>query len=237
MVLSIAAARSMPDGATVTVDGVLTTGLGVLESGLTGFVQDDTAGIAVHLDVPFASPLPAGTSVRLSGSLDERYALRVLRVSASGVTVVGQGVLPEPVATTTGGATEVLEGRRIALGGVVTEAPTAMADGLGLVLDDGSGPVRVIVGADALGGADPGTGDRLTAIGPLGQRDSTGTGVAGYRLHATLAGELTILPAPTPTPTPSVAPTPTATPVPTAPPSATPDPTPSVRRRPRPGHR
>jgi len=224
--LPIDVARSMPDGTLVVAEGVLTTGLGVLEGGRTGFVQDGTAGIAVYLDAQLALPIPAGTIVRLSGTLDERYALRVMRVAASAVTVLGNDGLPEPVATTTGGATEPLEGRRIALAGTVVEAPTAMADGLGIVLDDGSGPIRVIAGPDALAGADPGTGDRLAAVGPLGQRDSTGTGAAGYRLHATLAGDLTVLPAPTAPPT--VAPSPSQTPAPTVPSSASPAPSPTV---------
>ena len=215
----------MPDGATAVVEGVLTTGLAVLESGLTGFVQDATAGIAIHLDAQLVSPLAAGTRVRLSGTLDERYSLRILRVTASGVSIMGDGVLPEAAAVTTGGATELLEGRRIAVAGTVVEAPVQMADGLGLLLDDGSGPVRVIVGPDALGGAEPGTGDQVAVVGPLGQRDSTSTGVAGYRVHSTLAGELTVLPAPTPSPT--FEPSPTPPPEPTVAPSSSPDASPS----------
>ena len=41
----------------------------------------------------------------------------------------------------------------------------------------------------------------MVVTGPLGQRDSSGTGTSGYRVHATLAGELELL-APDPTPTP-----------------------------------
>ena len=80
-----------------------------------------------------------------------------------------------------------------------------MSDGLGLIVDDGTGPVRVIVGAGALGGLDPGKGDVVTATGPLGQRDSGGTGLAGYRLYATLPGELVIA-SPAASPSPSASP-------------------------------
>ena len=84
-----------------------------------------------------------------------------------------------------------------------------------------------------------------TVTGPLGQRDSSGTGTAGYRIQATLDGELALAtPAPTPTPTPSASvsrrrppasatptptsvPAPTATPTPTADHAPTPTPTPS----------
>ena len=49
VVTSIAEARALPDDVQVTIEGTLTTGLGVLESGRTGFVQDATAGIALYL--------------------------------------------------------------------------------------------------------------------------------------------------------------------------------------------
>ena len=32
----------------------------------------------------------------------------------------------------------------------------------------------------------------MVVTGPLGQRDSSGTGSAGYRVHATLAGEVQV---------------------------------------------
>ena len=74
----------------------------------------------------------------------------------------------------------------------MTAAPDALSDGLGVTIDDGSGPLRLVVGDAARAGASVGTGDVVTAIGPLGQRDSSGTGLAGYRLHATLAGEFAV---------------------------------------------
>src|SRR5205814_1683611 len=54
--------------------------------------------------------------------------------------------------------------------------------------------------------------------GPVGQRDSSGTGTTAYRIHATEPGELQILPPPTPSPSPS------ASVPPTAPPSSSPGP-------------
>ena len=58
----------------------------------------------------------------------------------------------------------------------MTSAPSALTDGLGVTIDDGSGPLRIVVADAALGGATVGTGDVVTATGPLGQRDSSGTG-------------------------------------------------------------
>jgi hypothetical protein len=219
----------------VTVSGTLTTDLGALESGRIGFVQDATAGIAVRLDVALPQPVAAGTSVTLTGPLGSYFSLRVLSATAAGVAIDGTGTLPEALVSTTGGATESLEGRRLFVGGQVTEAPTALADGLGIMIDDGSGPLRVIASTQALGGATVASGDLLTAVGPLGQRDSSGTGAAGYRLHATGAGELSITPAPTPTPTPAATPTPTPRPTPTATPAPTTTPAPTSTPAPTPG--
>ena len=57
------------------------------------------------------------------------------------------------------------------------EAPSALSDGLGITIDDGTGPVRVIVGpGSARTARDPARGSIVVARGPLGQRDSSGTG-------------------------------------------------------------
>ena len=116
----------------------------------------------------------------------------------------------------------------------MTEAPSALSDGLGITIDDGTGPVRVIAGPDALGALSPARGDVLVARGPLGQRDSTGTGSSGYRLHATMAGELEAVATPTQPPTPTVAPSPTPSVAPSASPSASPTAAPSPTPTPAP---
>ncbi len=215
----------MADGSAATVEGILTTNLGALESARSGFVQDATGGIAIYLDGPFDIPVAAGSRIRATGSVDSRFGQRTLRVDRADVTVLGEQWLPTPLEVQTGAAAEPLEGLRLQLGGTVTEAPSALSDGLGLMIDDGSGEVRVIVGPAALDGFDPVRGSIVVARGPLGQRDSSGTGLEGYRLHATLAGELEVLPSPTPsptaTPTPSPSPSPTVEPTPTVGPTAT----------------
>src|SRR6185369_4497552 len=81
-------------------------------------------------------------------------------------------------------------------------------------------------GADALGGSSVPSGTTVVATGPVGQRDSSGTGLAGYRIHATAAGEFEIVVPPTPSPAPTGTPAPTATPVPTTAPTPTPAPRP-----------
>jgi hypothetical protein len=219
----IATVRTLADDTPVVIEGVLTTALGALEDGRSGFIQDASGGIAVYLDTAFALPIPAGSRVLLTGTTDSRYAQRTVRAAGPEVVLLAPDTLPAPVTAETGAAGEPLEGLRLELAGIVTEAPSALSDGLGLMIDDGTGPVRVIVGTDTLGAMTPAAGDAVVVRGPLGQRDSGGTGLAGYRLHATLAGELEVLTTPAPTPTPSPFPEPTVTPAPTA--TATPAPT------------
>lgn len=238
----IADARVLQDGATAAVVGTLTTDLGALEAGRSGFVQDATAGIAVHLDAALPVTLTAGTMVRLEGMIGERYGARTLRVASASIVDLGPGSLPAAVASQTGAVGEELEGRRISVAGLTSGAPTSYADGLGIVVDDGTGPVRVIVGPDALAGASLPSGTAVRVTGPVGQRDSTGSGTVGYRIHATEPGELELLappPTPTPEPTPTVSPaTPgpseTPTPTETAAPTPTPAPTPAPTATPLP---
>lgn len=230
--LTIGAIRSLPLGTAAAATGVLTTDLGALESGRGAFLQDETAGIGLYLAAPVSSPVPAGTRVLVRGTLDSRYGQLVLRVAEADVTTDGAATLPAPVPTTTGGAGEDLEGRRVTVRGLVTESPSVLADGLGLTIDDGSGPLRVVVGAAALGDRSLARGDEIEATGPLGQRDSTGSGTSGYRVYATLPGELVVGPAEPPSPSPDPTATPNPSPSPTATPSpptsgATPTPTPA----------
>jgi hypothetical protein len=220
----IAEARSLADGVTVTIEGVLTTALGALESGHGGFIQDASGGIALYLDAPVTGAWAAGTTVIVEGSLSSRYSQRTLRVSESSMVAGALAGLPAAVPATTGTGAESLEGVRITVTGAVTGSPDQLADGLGITLDDGSGPIRAVVGPDALAGRTIQSGLLATVEGPLGQRDSSGTGSAGYRIHVTLPGELQLV---DPTPSPSPAPIPTESPLPTAAPSGSAPPTPS----------
>ncbi len=237
-VIPISAARALPDAATATIVGVLTTDLGALEDGRTAFVQDDSGGIAIYLDSSVIAPIPSGTEVLLSGEVGSRFAQRVLRVAESDIEAIGLPGPPAAVDAETGAATEPLEGQRLRVAGLMSGSADALSDGTAITIDDGSGPVRVVITPDALAGRSVHSGDTVDATGPLGQRDSTGTGTSGYRLYVVAPGDLVIAPAATPTPTvaptvtPSLTPAPTATSMPTPAPTATaspshPTPTPS----------
>ena len=231
--VSIADARATADGATVMVRGVLTTALGALESGRTGFIQDDTGGIAVYLDAAVVGAWPAGTLVTVQGTIGSRFAQRTIRAAESAVTHGATGALPAALSIDTGDAAESNEGRRVTVSGTVSGPLDSLADGLGINVDDGSGVVRAVIAAEALAGQTVLAGMTATVSGPLGQRDSSGTGMSGYRVYATLAGELSLT-APEPTPTPTSTPTPTPTPTPTATPTPSPTPTPTPTATPTP---
>jgi hypothetical protein len=235
-ITSIADARLLADGAGVTISGTLTTDLGSIESARIGFVQDATAGIALRLDAALLSPFPAGLPIEVTGTLGSFFSLRILNIDGFAILQPDPIPLPVPISVPTGGAGEGFEGSRVTVHGRVTETPSALADGLGITIDDGSGPLRLVASPAATALLSIGTGDEVVATGSLGQRDSSGTGAAGYRLHVTLSGELAVVPAPTPTPT--MAPTPTAmpSPTPTAQPTATPSaaPTPTATATPAP---
>ena len=241
--MSISEARATPIGTTVVIEGTLTTDLGALESGRAGFVQDGTAGIAVYFDAAPGSSIPAGTMVRLVGTIDERYAARTLRSTVATIVILGTQALPDPRLQATGSIDEQVEALRVAVAGITVGSATTYADGLGYVIDDGTGQVRVIVSPTAFGGPSIPSGAAVSVVGPVGQRDSTGTGLSGYRIHATLDGEFVVHAAPSPTPgptatataSPSASATPVAPPVPTPGPSDTPEPTAISTAAPTPG--
>ena len=238
----IAAVRLLPAGTSATIAGTLTTALGALEAGRAAFVQDGTAGIGLYLDQAVVAGWPAGSTVIATGTVDERYGQRTLRVAIGDAVMTGTAALPDSVLTTTGAAGEPLEGSRVTVSGPTVGSPSPLADGLGLLVDDGSGSLRVIVAPAAPGSATVPAGTVVTASGPLGQRDSSGTGLTGYRLFATEPGELIVPPPSTPPPTvppsptpgpvdsptpPALTPTPEPTPIPTPVPTSTPDVLPS----------
>lgn len=233
-VVAIAQARSQADGTTARVTGVLTTHLGALESGRKAFIQDETGGIVLYLDVAVVDGLPPDTLVTVTGTLDDRFAERTLRASVADVVALGEQERPQPWLQQTGAIGESVEGWRVLVQGVTVGSPSDLADGLGLLVDDGTGQVRVIVSPDALGGLVVPSGTQVVAVGPVGQRDSSGTGLAGYRIHATEAGDFGVVNPPTPTPAPSSTPAPTATAAPTVAPTTAPTAMPSPSPTPTP---
>jgi uncharacterized protein YdeI (BOF family) len=193
---AIADARSLADGTALTVEGVLTTRLAVLESGRGGFVQDSTGGIAIYLPQVPVVPLPAGTRVRVSGTLDDRYGQRTIRVDDGGLAALGEAAPPEPRQRATGSTGETDAGVMVVASGTVTASPDSLADGLGIWIDDGSGTLRVVATPSAVGEMAIVKGSTVTVSGPLGQRASGSS--PGYRVEVTEPGSIVVLADPSP---------------------------------------
>ncbi|HTS14437.1 MAG TPA: hypothetical protein VMH24_02145, partial [Candidatus Sulfotelmatobacter sp.] len=199
----IAAARAASAGTAVVVEGVLTTPLGLTDSGRGAFLQDDSAGIALYLDAGAWAAVPAGTAVRIAGTTASRYGQATIRVAdPSAVVVLGAGVDPVALDVATGDAGEADEGLLVTTGGTVAAAPETLADGFTVVVDDGSGALRVVVptgsgiGRDALR-----RGTSVSLTGVLGQHASSGS-TTGYRLYLRSTADVAA-DAPSPTPVPS----------------------------------
>lgn len=211
----------------MTIEGILTTPLGALEDGRGAFLQDATGGIAVRLENAPAAAFSSGTAIRATGTVDDRYGQRTVRAAAE-PEVLGTSARPAPLEIATGAANESTEGWLVHVRGTVTDSPTALTSGTAVTVDDGTGPVRVVV-APAAGPVSIARGDAISAIGPLGQRDSSGTGTSGYRVDV-LAGPDVVVeppPSPSPSPSPSGSPPPSPTPSPSPAPSIDPTPTPT----------
>ncbi|MDQ2674377.1 MAG: hypothetical protein M3Y40_06950 [Chloroflexota bacterium] len=204
----IATARALPDDSVVTIEGTALSHSAFTDGG--GFVADGSGGIAVLVT---GGAFARGDRLRLTGTVDDRFSQRTLRVAAADLVVLGTGSEPGATVVTTGGIDEGEEGRLVRVSGALVGSASELSGGVAFDLDDGSGPTRLVVASGTgidLAAWEPGTA--LQLIGVVGQRDSTGSGVTGYRVHPrdpadVLAVEATT-PSPTPQPTASAGPDP-----------------------------
>lgn len=225
IVLTVADARALPDGSQATIEGVALTDGAFTDGG--GYVADASAGIAVLLS---DGTFPSGVLLRATGTIDDRYYQRTLRATAADITVLGAASDPLPIQVATGDVGEPMEGQLVAISGVVSSGATQLSGGVAFDIDDGSGPIRVVAGD--LTGIDTDAWERgasVALVGAVGQRDSSGTGSAGYRVQPRSPVDILSVIGPsldTPTPSPSPTPiaSPTASPTPSGSPSASPAP-------------
>jgi hypothetical protein len=200
---TIASARSAAPGTAVVIEGVLTTPLGLTDGGQGAFVQDATAGIALYLSGGGWPALPTGTAVRLAGTTAARYGQATIRVTDHGQFVpLGPAAAPAPLELATGDAGAPAEGLLVTTGGSVTTTPEALTDGFAVLVDDGSGALRVVIGA-ATGISREAFHHGLTVgvTGVLGQHASSGT-AGGYRLYLRSPSDV-VAAASSPSPAPS----------------------------------
>ena len=204
--LPIGTARALPDGTIVTIEATALTGSAFTDGG--GYLADATGGIAVLLD---PGSFARGERVLVTGTIDDRFAQRTLRSSTVAVQAGSEPPTPAPVGT--GAVNEVVEGRLVRVAATIDGGPTTLSGGLAFDVDDGSGVARVVVGSatgiDVAGWVD---GRRISLVGVVGQRDSSGTGASGYRVQPRDSADVELLALPSPTPTtPGASPSPQPT--------------------------
>jgi DNA/RNA endonuclease YhcR with UshA esterase domain len=147
-VITISAARALPDGASATVKGFVTVAPGTFNSatGDQGFViQDATGGVYVGLTDLLTFSLDQ--EVQVTGKLSQVAQQTVLATTKADVSeVAGMTKTIMPVDAKTGDVKEPVEGNLIRVAGKVTQA--VMDDtpyGKKVYINDGSGEIQVFV--------------------------------------------------------------------------------------------
>jgi hypothetical protein len=149
--ISIAAARHLPLGTVVTVEGSVTVPSGTFASSFfdEGFaIQDPTAGIYVstadNLGLRFRQ------EARVTGTLaDSGGLLVIIPTSDSDVTVRGRGAFVLPRFSRTGAIGEGTEGLIVVVAGRITRLEDDAPFGQKVFVNDGSGEIRVFVNTGA----------------------------------------------------------------------------------------
>ena len=151
-VVSVKAARAMPLGTTVTVEGVVTTPPGAFKSSTEdeGFAVEDASGAGVYVRANLKTNLRVGRRVRVTGRLDESNGKLVLiPADERGIESRGRGssaLRPQKFSTREIG--EATEGRLVRVAGVVTKQVQPDAPyGFRFFVDDGTGEVQIFVSA------------------------------------------------------------------------------------------
>jgi hypothetical protein len=149
--LTIDAARALPLGSRVTVEGSVTTPSGAFASSFfdVGFgLQDRSAGIYVSLQTnPGLSP---GDQVRVTGVLADSYGLLILVPDgADGVIECGRGRHVAARRLGTSAIGEDTEGLLVSVKGTIVSGPSSdLPYGYKLSVDDGSGAVQIFVNVE-----------------------------------------------------------------------------------------
>ena len=144
--ISIAQARSLALGTTVTVDGLVTVASGTFSSSTfdQGFaIQDSTGGI--YVSVPVNHSLAPRQQVRLTGTLADSSGLLVI-TDVTAIKVQGRGRTVQPLSVATGDVGEDTEGTIVRITGTITQPiVNDLPFGFIIVVNDGSGEVNVFV--------------------------------------------------------------------------------------------
>ncbi|HEU4834932.1 MAG TPA: hypothetical protein VFS90_10970 [Pyrinomonadaceae bacterium] len=168
--ISIAEARSLPLGTTVTINGAVTVASGAFSSSTfdQGFaIQDRTGGIYVSTsdNLGFAPR----QQVRVTGTLADTVlpGLLVL-VDVTDVKAHGSGPKVQPLSVDTGDVNEATEGKIVRITGTITQPIiNDLPFGFIIIVNDGSGEINVFVCASTgidVSGLSPGQTIEVTGF-------------------------------------------------------------------------
>jgi hypothetical protein len=170
---------------------VIATGVVTAEPGRLGTpplvaIADASGGIVVRL--PDGAPRPdRGDVLIVHGALADPYGQLEIRPTASGVTLLGTGALPDPVPVGSSGLGEWTEGRLVAVTGVLAgRVSKSTSHDLSMILETDAG-TAVRIAADATSGIDADAfmvGGRYRIVGVAGQRASRKGALDGYKAWA-----------------------------------------------------
>src|SRR5215467_5226431 len=148
--ISIAEARGLPLGTTVTIDGVVTVPSGAFSSSTfdQGFaIQDQTGGI--YVSTPDNLGFALRQQVRVTGTLADTVlpGLLVL-VNVTDVKAHGAGPKIQPLSVATGNVNDATEGSLVRIMGTISQpVVNDLPFGFIIVVNDGSGDINVFVAA------------------------------------------------------------------------------------------
>ena len=178
-VVPVKAARALPLGSVVTVEGRVTTPPGAFRSSTEdeGFAVEDASGAGLYVRTSLRTALRVGRRARVTGRLEESNGKLVLvPADARGIEPLGRGVAPlRPQRFSTREIGEATEGRLVRVAGVVSKAVQDDAPyGFRFFMDDGTGEVQVFVSASTkISRAGLRPGRRVSATGFSGQYKDT----------------------------------------------------------------
>jgi uncharacterized protein YdeI (BOF family) len=147
-VVSIARARTLSAGTSVTVDGSVTVPSGVFKSGTSdeGFaIQDGSGGLYVRTAANLG--LRLRQQVRVTGRLaDSSGQLILVPARARDVRARGRGMNIRAESVSTGRIDEATEGRLVQVSGMITKAVgNDLPYGHRVFINDGSGEIQAFV--------------------------------------------------------------------------------------------
>jgi hypothetical protein len=144
--VEIGAARQLPLGTVVTVEGSVTVPSGAFSSSSfdEGFaIQDHTGGI--YVSVPDNLGFEPRRQVRVTGQLADSSGLLIL-VNVTDIKPEGRGPKVQPLPVTTGAVGESTEGKLLKVRATITQPiVNDLPFGFIIVINDGSGQVNSFV--------------------------------------------------------------------------------------------